>query len=204
MPVGCEHSLILSVGKLRGSWLCCLEIFFFTPFKVIPGMEKKGNRGAIWYYSFAEVVQLTLPEEQRVSITTITVGLSTILTCGIRGALRPPIIWKRNGIILNFLDLEDINVSPELLLLMYSMRLHFTADSLKGTSFVSFLSWKNKAGVMFCFYRNVLIITAESVGSWDAQLTASCLALILHPLFLVQFSATRAALESRGRSSAHH
>lgn len=82
-------------------------------------MEKKGNRGAIWCYSFAEVVQLTLPEEQRVSITTITVGLSTILTCGIRGALRPPIIWKRNGIILNFLDLEDINVSPELLLLMY-------------------------------------------------------------------------------------
>uniref|UniRef100_A0A8C9F0I1 Follistatin like 4 n=1 Tax=Pavo cristatus TaxID=9049 RepID=A0A8C9F0I1_PAVCR len=55
------------------------------------------------------VVQLSLPEEQRVSITTITVGLSTILTCSIRGALRPPIIWKRNGIILNFLDLEDIN-----------------------------------------------------------------------------------------------
>lgn len=82
-------------------------------------MAKKGNLGAIWCYSFAEVVQLSLPEEQRVSITTITVGLSTILTCSIRGALRPPIIWKRNGIILNFLDLEDINVSPELVLLVY-------------------------------------------------------------------------------------
>uniref|UniRef100_A0A8C2T0M8 Follistatin like 4 n=1 Tax=Coturnix japonica TaxID=93934 RepID=A0A8C2T0M8_COTJA len=60
-------------------------------------------------YTAFQVVQLSLPEEQRVSITTITVGLSTILTCSIRGALRPPIIWKRNGIILNFLDLEDIN-----------------------------------------------------------------------------------------------
>ncbi|OXB57306.1 hypothetical protein ASZ78_000524 [Callipepla squamata] len=72
-------------------------------------MGKKVNLGAIWCYSFAEVIQLSLPEEQRVSITTITVGLSTILTCSIHGALRPPIIWKRNGVILNFLDLEDIN-----------------------------------------------------------------------------------------------
>ncbi|NWU89145.1 FSTL4 protein, partial [Upupa epops] len=60
-------------------------------------------------YLFAEVVQLSLPEDQKVSVTTITVGLSTVLTCSIRGALRPPIIWKRNGVILNFLDLEDIN-----------------------------------------------------------------------------------------------
>ncbi|KAK2510238.1 Fstl4 [Columba guinea] len=59
--------------------------------------------------SEAEVVRLSLPEDQKISITTITVGLSTVLTCSIRGALRPPIIWKRNGIILNFLDLEDIN-----------------------------------------------------------------------------------------------
>lgn len=63
------------------------------------------------------MVRLSLPEDQKISVTTITVGLSTILTCGIRGALRPPIIWKRNGIILNFLDLEDINVSPPLLVL---------------------------------------------------------------------------------------
>lgn len=62
---------------------------------------------------FAEVVQLSLPEEQRVTVTTITVGLSTVLTCGIRGALRPPIVWKRNGVVLNFLDLEDINVRAE-------------------------------------------------------------------------------------------
>ncbi|XP_051487253.1 follistatin-related protein 4 isoform X2 [Apus apus] len=60
-------------------------------------------------YTAFQVVQLSLPEEQKISLTTITVGLSTVLTCGIRGTLRPPIIWKRNGVILNFLDLEDIN-----------------------------------------------------------------------------------------------
>ncbi|NXJ68218.1 FSTL4 protein, partial [Rostratula benghalensis] len=60
-------------------------------------------------YTAYQVVQLSLPEDQKVIITTITVGLSTILTCNIRGVLRPPIIWKRNGIILNFLDLEDIS-----------------------------------------------------------------------------------------------
>lgn len=65
---------------------------------------------------FAEVVRLSLPEDQRVTVTTITVGLSAVLTCSIRGALRPPIVWKRNGVVLNFLDLEDINVRPEPLL----------------------------------------------------------------------------------------
>ncbi|XP_066184905.1 follistatin-related protein 4 isoform X2 [Sylvia atricapilla] len=60
-------------------------------------------------YTAFQVVQLSLPEEQRVTVTTITVGLSTVLTCGIRGALRPPIVWKRNGVVLNLLDLEDIN-----------------------------------------------------------------------------------------------
>ncbi|XP_054024309.1 follistatin-related protein 4 isoform X2 [Dryobates pubescens] len=60
-------------------------------------------------YTAFQVVQLSLPEDQKISVTTITVGLSTVLTCSIRGALRPPIIWKRNGVILNFLDLEDIN-----------------------------------------------------------------------------------------------
>lgn len=59
----------------------------------------------------AEVVQLSLAPEERVSVTTVTVGLSTVLTCAVRGDLRPPIIWKRNGLALNFLDLEDINVS---------------------------------------------------------------------------------------------
>ncbi|KAG7215884.1 hypothetical protein INR49_002520, partial [Caranx melampygus] len=56
-----------------------------------------------------EVVQLSLAEDQRISVSTVTVGLSAVLTCAIQGTLRPPIIWKRNGIILNFLDLEDIN-----------------------------------------------------------------------------------------------
>ncbi|XP_039415601.1 follistatin-related protein 4 isoform X4 [Corvus cornix cornix] len=60
-------------------------------------------------YTAFQVVQLSLPEDQRVTVTTITVGLSAVLTCSIRGALRPPIVWKRNGVILNFLDLEDIN-----------------------------------------------------------------------------------------------
>ncbi|XP_051700161.2 follistatin-related protein 4 isoform X1 [Oryctolagus cuniculus] len=56
-----------------------------------------------------QVLQLSLAPEDRVSVTTVTVGLSTVLTCAIRGDLRPPIIWKRNGLTLNFLDLEDIN-----------------------------------------------------------------------------------------------
>ncbi|XP_014803798.1 PREDICTED: follistatin-related protein 4 isoform X2 [Calidris pugnax] len=60
-------------------------------------------------YTAFQVVQLSLSEDQKISVTTITVGLSTVLTCNIRGVLRPPIIWKRNGVILNFLDLEDIN-----------------------------------------------------------------------------------------------
>lgn len=59
----------------------------------------------------SEVIQLSLAEDKRVSVTTVTVGLSAVLSCAIQGTLRPPIIWRRNGIILNFLDLEDINVS---------------------------------------------------------------------------------------------
>ncbi|MBN3302582.1 FSTL4 protein, partial [Amia calva] len=61
------------------------------------------------FYTAFQVVQLSLPEDHNVSISTVTVGLSTVLSCAIQGTLRPPIIWKRNGIILNFLDLEDIN-----------------------------------------------------------------------------------------------
>uniref|UniRef100_A0A674E0W3 Follistatin-like 4 n=1 Tax=Salmo trutta TaxID=8032 RepID=A0A674E0W3_SALTR len=61
------------------------------------------------FYTAFQVVQLSLAADQRVSVSTVTVGLSTVLSCAIQGTLRPPIIWKRNGIILNFLDLEDIN-----------------------------------------------------------------------------------------------
>ncbi|XP_034764719.1 follistatin-related protein 5-like isoform X1 [Acipenser ruthenus] len=61
------------------------------------------------FYTSFQVVQVSLPEEQNTSISTVTVGLSTVLSCAIQGTLRPPIIWKRNGIVLNFLDLEDIN-----------------------------------------------------------------------------------------------
>ncbi|NWR83557.1 FSTL4 protein, partial [Furnarius figulus] len=60
-------------------------------------------------YTAFQVVRLSLPEEQRVTVSTVTVGLSTVLSCAIRGALRPPIVWERNGVVLNLLDLEDIN-----------------------------------------------------------------------------------------------
>lgn len=71
--------------------------------------------------SSTEVIQLSLAPEDKVSVTTVTVGLSTVLTCAIRGDLRPPIIWKRNGIILSFLGLEDINVSHQVLVYVPGM-----------------------------------------------------------------------------------
>lgn len=69
----------------------------------------------------AEVIQLSLAPEDKVSVTTVTVGLSTVLTCAIRGDLRPPIIWKRNGLTLSFLGLEDINVSRPAFILSASI-----------------------------------------------------------------------------------
>uniref|UniRef100_A0A8K9UGR0 Follistatin like 5 n=1 Tax=Oncorhynchus mykiss TaxID=8022 RepID=A0A8K9UGR0_ONCMY len=60
-------------------------------------------------FFFTEVFQLTLPDDQKLSITTVTVGQSAVLTCAIKGEQRPPIIWKRNNQVLNSLDLEDIN-----------------------------------------------------------------------------------------------
>lgn len=56
---------------------------------------------------------MSLPEDQKVSITAATVGQSAVLSCAIQGTLRPPIIWKRNNVVLNNLDLEDINVSDK-------------------------------------------------------------------------------------------
>lgn len=53
---------------------------------------------------------LTLPDDQKVSITTVTVGQSAVLTCAITGQSRPPILWKKNNHYLNSLNLEDINV----------------------------------------------------------------------------------------------
>ncbi|KAJ1216117.1 hypothetical protein NDU88_003723, partial [Pleurodeles waltl] len=60
-------------------------------------------------YRAFQVVQLSLPDDQKVSVTTATVGQSAVLICTIQGNLRPPIIWKRNNAALNSLDLEDIN-----------------------------------------------------------------------------------------------
>ncbi|XP_043554675.1 follistatin-related protein 5 isoform X1 [Chiloscyllium plagiosum] len=61
------------------------------------------------FYRAFQVIQLKLAEGQKVSITSATAGQSAVLTCSIQGILRPPIIWKRNNIILNHLDLEDIS-----------------------------------------------------------------------------------------------
>uniref|UniRef100_A0A5F9D1R5 Follistatin like 5 n=1 Tax=Oryctolagus cuniculus TaxID=9986 RepID=A0A5F9D1R5_RABIT len=61
------------------------------------------------FYRAFQVIQLSLPEDQKLSITAATVGQSAVLSCAIQGALRPPIVWKRNNIVLNNLDLEDIN-----------------------------------------------------------------------------------------------
>ncbi|KAJ7403874.1 Follistatin-related protein 5 [Willisornis vidua] len=61
------------------------------------------------FYRAFHVVQLSLPEDQKMSTTAATVGQSAVLSCAIQGTLRPPIIWKRNNVILNRLDLEDIS-----------------------------------------------------------------------------------------------
>ncbi|KFR08691.1 Follistatin-related protein 5, partial [Nipponia nippon] len=61
------------------------------------------------FYRAFQVVQLSLPEDQKLSTTAATVGQSAVLSCAIQGTPRPPIIWKRNNVILNSLDLEDIN-----------------------------------------------------------------------------------------------
>nr|XP_033797439.1 follistatin-related protein 5 isoform X1 [Geotrypetes seraphini]XP_033797448.1 follistatin-related protein 5 isoform X1 [Geotrypetes seraphini]XP_033797456.1 follistatin-related protein 5 isoform X1 [Geotrypetes seraphini] len=61
------------------------------------------------FYRAFQIVQLSLPEDQKLSITAATVGQSTVLTCAIQGTLRPPIVWRRNNVILNSLDLEDIS-----------------------------------------------------------------------------------------------
>lgn len=69
-----------------------------------------------------EVFLLHLPDDQKVSVTTVTVGQSVVLTCAITGDQRPPILWKRNGQYLNSLNLEDINVRTHL-------SLSFTANT---------------------------------------------------------------------------
>ncbi|KAM3831090.1 follistatin-related protein 5 [Vipera latastei] len=61
------------------------------------------------FYRAFQVIQLNLPEDQKVSITAAIVGQSAVLSCAIQGTLRPPIIWKRNNVALKSLDLEDIN-----------------------------------------------------------------------------------------------
>ncbi|KAG7256017.1 hypothetical protein CRUP_038888, partial [Coryphaenoides rupestris] len=60
-------------------------------------------------FSAFDVYQLTLPKDQEVSVTVVTVGQSAVLTCGITGDGRPPIMWTRNQQLLNALNLEDIS-----------------------------------------------------------------------------------------------
>ncbi|XP_035506182.2 follistatin-related protein 5 isoform X1 [Scophthalmus maximus] len=61
------------------------------------------------FYTAFDVYLLSLPDDQRVSVATATVGQSAVLTCAIAGERRPPILWKRNDQYLNPLNLEDIN-----------------------------------------------------------------------------------------------
>uniref|UniRef100_A0A6I8MYI0 Follistatin like 4 n=1 Tax=Ornithorhynchus anatinus TaxID=9258 RepID=A0A6I8MYI0_ORNAN len=102
---GAELAQLMKKEHLEGDFLDC------TPEDLLR-FDDYNNDGFLTLqelYTAFQVVELTLPPEQKISVTTVTVGLSTVLTCAIRGTLRPPIIWKRNGISLNFLDLEDIN-----------------------------------------------------------------------------------------------
>ncbi|XP_017272968.1 follistatin-related protein 5 isoform X1 [Kryptolebias marmoratus] len=65
------------------------------------------------FYTAFDVYLLDLPDDQKVSVTTVTVGQSTVLTCAITGERRPPILWKRNDQYLNSLNLEDINIQSQ-------------------------------------------------------------------------------------------
>ncbi|KAL2088707.1 hypothetical protein ACEWY4_015606 [Coilia grayii] len=60
-----------------------------------------------------DVFQLFLPEEQRLLVTTVTVGQSVVLTCSITGEPRPPILWNRHAHTLNTLQLEDISIPSQ-------------------------------------------------------------------------------------------
>ncbi|XP_034454238.1 follistatin-related protein 5 isoform X2 [Hippoglossus hippoglossus] len=65
------------------------------------------------FYTAFDVYLLNLPDDQKVSVTTVTVGQSAVLTCAITGERRPPILWKRNDQYLNSLNLEDINIPSQ-------------------------------------------------------------------------------------------
>ncbi|KAF7707025.1 follistatin-related protein 5 isoform X1 [Silurus meridionalis] len=65
------------------------------------------------FYSAFDVYELSLGEEQKMIVTTVTVGQSVVLTCAITGERRPPIIWRRNNHTLNSLQLEDISIPPQ-------------------------------------------------------------------------------------------
>lgn len=102
-------------------------------------------------------MQLSLAEDQRISVSTVTVGLSAVLTCAIQGTLRPPIIWKRNGIILNFLDLEDINVGD---LFEEVMRLEGFNPSLR---------WDLQRGAKLKLFRRFLWRMKIRGGVWSLR-----------------------------------
>ncbi|XP_007473466.2 follistatin-related protein 4 [Monodelphis domestica] len=100
-----ELTQLMKEGSLENDFLVCSleDLLRFDDY------NNDGSLSLQEFYTTFQVVHLSLPQEQRIIVTTVTVGLSTVLTCGIQGALRPPIIWERNGITLNFMDLEDIN-----------------------------------------------------------------------------------------------
>ncbi|XP_063314278.1 follistatin-related protein 5 isoform X1 [Pelobates fuscus] len=61
------------------------------------------------FYRAFEIVELNLPEDQMLTTTTATVGQSVVLTCVIQTNIKLSFIWKRNNVVLNNLDLEDIS-----------------------------------------------------------------------------------------------
>ncbi|XP_077465230.1 follistatin-related protein 5 [Stigmatopora argus] len=61
------------------------------------------------FYTAFDVFQLDIPDNERVTVKTVTVGQSAVLICAITGQHRPPILWKRNNQHLNALNLDDIN-----------------------------------------------------------------------------------------------
>ncbi|XP_004868630.1 follistatin-related protein 5 isoform X2 [Heterocephalus glaber] len=61
------------------------------------------------FYRAFQVTRLHLPRDQRLRVSAATVGQSAVLSCAVQGDPRPPIVWERNRVVLNALDLEDIN-----------------------------------------------------------------------------------------------
>ncbi|MFT7806594.1 follistatin-related protein 5-like [Arapaima gigas] len=103
-----DSSELLQIIKQEGLAKDKSQCTLFDLLKYDDGNGDQHLSKAEFYKAF-EVLELNLPEDQKVSVTTVTVGQSVVLTCAIMGAQRPPIVWKRNNHVLNSLALEDVN-----------------------------------------------------------------------------------------------